>query len=95
MNRIVLVLLWPLLVLACLYALLRYWWAVVQNPRKALRIAYMFDEAANVAVNGYVNTTISARAGRARLRGRAWGCVLCGLLDRVSPAHCDRAVTGS
>lgn len=92
MKALWLALLWPLLVLACAYALLRYWWAVVQNPAKALDIAYLIDEAANVALNGQVNTSISARAGRAMYRGRVWGCALCWVLDRIQTDHCARAV---
>lgn len=92
MRGILLALLWPLLVLACAYTLLRYWWAVVQNPRKALDIAEAIDVAANVSLNGQPETTISGRAGRARMRGRTWGCLLCWLLDRIDSGHCDRSV---
>lgn len=91
-KNLIVAALWPPLVLACAYVLLRYWWAVFQNPGKALDMAYMLDESANVGMNGKVNTSISARAGRARSRGRWWGCALCRILDAVQANHCARAV---
>lgn len=91
-KRLVLALIWPLLVLACGYVLLRYWLALAQNEQKAFDIAYALDEAANVGLNGAVNTTISARAGRASIRGRKWGCWLCDVLDWLQPGHCANAM---
>lgn len=92
MKYVWLLLLYPLLVLGLAYVALRYLFAVAMAPAKALRIAYMIDEAANVALNGHVNTTISARAARARWRGQRWGCVLCKALDAILPGHCARAL---
>lgn len=92
MRGLLLAMLWPLLVPACVYSLLRYWWAVVQNPTKALDIAEAIDVAANVSLNGQPATTISGRAGRARARGRRWGCLLCWVLDRTDAGHCKTAM---
>lgn len=89
--HIVAALLWPLLVLGCLYLLIRYWWAVVQNPPKALDMAEAVDVAANVALNGQPYTTISARAARACDRGARWGKALCTVLDAIDPNHCQNA----
>lgn len=80
--------LYPLVALAAGYALLRYLLCVVRAPEKALRIAVQMDEAANVALNGRTNQTISLRAAFAWRAGRPWGCVLCKLLDAVAPGHC-------
>lgn len=41
---------------------------------------------------GASNETISERSAKARNAGRKWGCILCGLLDRVNHGHCDRAL---
>lgn len=90
MRRLKLLLLWPLLLIGAIYFLLRYPFAVFLAPDKALRMATAMDEAANVAVNGYGDTTISARAARARNRGKRWGCVLCRLLDSVDADHCGK-----
>ena len=92
MKYVWLLLLYPLLVVGLAYVALRYLFAVATAPAKALRIAYMIDEAANVALNGQVNTTISARAARAWIRGNRWGCVLCTVLDAISPGHCLQAL---
>lgn len=92
MNRLALVLLYPLLLLALAFTALRYAWAVATSPAKATAIAYMIDETANVGLNGKVDTTISGRVARARARGRRWGCVLCWMLDRLEPGHCARMI---
>lgn len=94
MSRLPLLLLWPLLILGMAYAALRYPFAALLAPNKALRMATAIDEAANVAINGYGDTTISARAARARNAGSRWGCVLCRLLDMVDKGHCDRMLGG-
>lgn len=91
MKRLALVLIVPLLVLGAAFLALRYVTCVVVNADKAWNIAHMLDEAINVGANGQVNTTISARAGRAKAAGRTWGCVLCWALDKIKPGHCERA----
>lgn len=81
----------PLLALAGVLVAVRYLWSVLVAPSKAFRIALMVDEATNAALNGAPDETISHRAADARRRGQRWGCVLCGVLDRINPGHCDRA----
>ena len=93
-DRLALLALWPLLLLGMAYTVLRYPFAALLSPNKALRMATAIDEAANVAINGYGDTTISARAARARNAGRRWGCVLCRLLDMLDKGHCDRMLEG-
>lgn len=58
----------------------------------ALRVLVSIDQFANTLLDGNPDETISSRAYKASLKGRAWGCVLCGLLDRLSPGHCARSV---
>jgi len=89
MKRVALILLLPLLILGCAWSMWRYLWSVATNPDKAWNIALMIDQTANVSANGKVDTTISARAARARNAGRRWGCVLCRILDAVQAHHCD------
>lgn len=92
MNRLGLLLLYPLLVLALAFTALRYLAAVIKSPDKAWSIAFMIDETANVDANGRIDETISARAARARYRGKAWGCILCWILDRIQRNHCEDAL---
>lgn len=87
--RLTVLALYPLVVLAAAYALLRYLLCVVRAPDKALRIAVQLDEAANVALNGHDDETVSLRVAKARMAGRRWGCLLCKMLDAVAPGHCD------
>jgi len=50
------------------------------------------DQLVNTILAGYPDETVSSRAGTAAKKGRRWGCVLCGLLDRLDPGHCDRSI---
>lgn len=90
MNRLALIALWPLVWLALGFSALRYVLAIVTAPDKAAEIAFMADETANMAINGRVNETVSDRAAHAQRRGKAWGCILCRLLDAIDPRHCER-----
>ena len=56
------------------------------------RLAVAVDQFANVLALGDPDETISSRAGKARRKGKRWGCVLCGLLDRIDPGHCERYI---
>ena len=89
MKRLALTLLLPLLAFGCVWSLWRYVWSIAFNPAKAWNVAKMIDETANVGANGKVDTTISARAARARNKGKAYGCILCRILDAVQAHHCD------
>lgn len=63
--------------------------------RYLLNLAVLLDEAANTILGGSPNETISERSAKARAAGRRWGCVLCGLLNKLNPGHCDRALTST
>lgn len=89
MNRLALLLIFPLLVFGCVFSMLRYLTCIAMNTDKAWRIAFQLDEMANVGANGKQNTTISARAARARNAGKKWGCILCKVLDKAQKDHCD------
>lgn len=67
------------------------------NPitRYLLNWLILLDEAGNTLFGGSPNETISERAAKARNAGRRWGCVLCGLLNRINPGHCDNALTST
>lgn len=43
-------------------------------------------------LNGNAHETISQRAAWSRNRGKRWGCILCGLLDKIDAGHCDRSI---
>lgn len=56
------------------------------------RVVVSLDQLINTLTGGDPDETISSRAAKAAARGRPWGCVLCGLLDRIDPGHCARSV---
>ena len=59
-----------------------------------INVLKWIDTGVNVIVLfGASNETISERAAKARNAKREWGCVLCSLLDKINPGHCDRALT--
>jgi len=45
-----------------------------------------------IVLLGSYNQTLSNRAARARDAHKAWGCVLCRLLDAINTNHCDEAL---
>jgi hypothetical protein len=63
--------------------------------RYLLNWLVLLDEAANTLFGGSPNETISSRAAKARNAGRRWGCLLCRLLNKINPGHCDRALTST
>ncbi len=93
LHILALVLIIPILLLAALVIFIRYLTCIVTNIPKAWMIALTIDDTANVALNGRLGQTISSRAAVAWKDKKMWGCVLCSLLDEVSPNHCANALT--
>lgn len=93
MKRYPLILIWFALWIVAPLALIRMAWAIFTNPERSWRIALSFDDLGNVATNGYLGQSISSRA--AHDRPQKWACLLCKLLDKLDPGHCDRAMTAT
>lgn len=91
-SRVILGLLWLLCLVASALAAARMLWAIVSSPPRAWRLAVAHDQLFNATTNGDEDETVSSRAAKARRAGRRWGCVLCRLLDRIDPGHCDRSI---
>lgn len=85
---------WLLCVLAAALSLAWMLVLVVPGGDRFWRFGRGFDQTAGVSFGGSEDTTISTRAGLAARRGARWGCVLCKVLDRIDPGHCDRAADG-
>jgi len=73
------------------------------NPVSIVVMAVLFwlknillwlDQGLNVLLMGDPDETVSRRAGRARLKGKTWGCLLCKVLDWIDPRHCETSVLG-
>ena len=93
LHVVALVLIIPLLLVGGLVIGLRYLTCIVLNVPKAWLIALSIDDAVNVALNGRLGQSISSRAAQAWKAGKPWGCIVCHLLDDVSPNHCATALT--
>lgn len=92
MKRIALIALFPLLFIGLVFVAFRYLYSIITNTDKALNIADMIDQAANVSANGRLDETISARAAKAQIAGRKWGCILCKILNAIQTDHCKNAL---
>ena len=91
MKRALLTLLILVFALAPLLSLIRYTWCALVNTERAWKIAIGYDRLMNVAFNGSVSETISARANRSKIEGKRWGCILCNLLDKIDKNHCEKS----
>lgn len=60
--------------------------------RYALNVLVSLDQLINTLLWGDPDETISSRAGKAALRGKRWGCVLCKLLDKLESGHCNKSI---
>lgn len=91
-ERLILLGMAPFVFLAAIVAVLGYAITTVTTPRIAFNTALSLDQAANAALHGDPDESISSRAGKAKKRGDRWGCVLCRLLDWIVPNHCEGAI---
>ena len=69
--------------------------AALAGSDRAWPVAVANDQALNAALvgrPGAEDETISSRAGKAARQGKAWGCLLCRLLDRIDPGHCEKHI---
>lgn len=90
-SRWPLLLIWLMLWLVAPIALVRMLWAIITgNTQRAWTIALSFDNLGNTASNGQLGQSISSRA--AHNQDKWWGRVMCRLLDRINPGHCERAL---
>jgi hypothetical protein len=67
------------------------------SPQRYLfNLLVALDQLLNTLLAGLPDETLSSRANKAMIKsartGKRWGCILCGLLDRIDPGHCGRAV---
>ena len=94
-NRVVLLALFPLLLVALLLWVVKYLWAIIFAPNHGWRLAVSADQLANSAFNGHEDETISSRAGRHNQddeHKECWAVWLCWLLDKVDPDHCNKSM---
>lgn len=92
MNILIGLMLWVVGFLAANVSALLALLYLFTSPRRFWRVVIAHDQAANAAFGGSEDETISSRAGRAARRGDRWGCVLCKLLDKIDPDHCEKSI---
>lgn len=75
--------------IAVILAPMRALWAILGgNYERAFELMKAYDRLGNAVTNGRSTDYISTRANIARKEGRRWGCVLCGILDKIEKDHC-------
>ena len=90
--RLILLGIWFVLILGSALCMIAFPFYAMIWPSRAWSIAIMEDDAGNQYLFGHLGRTISSHAARADRDGKAWGCLLCGLLDTLNPGHCRRAL---
>lgn len=73
-------------------ASIRMLWCIFVNPDRAWEIAKAYDRLGDAVANDNEVQTISARAYKASLKGKLWGCWLCKLLNAIQSNHCEDSV---
>jgi hypothetical protein len=91
MNRVILLAIWLVCLVASVVSATWMLVAIVVGSPRAWRLAVAHDQLANAATGGSEDETISSRANRARGEGRRWGCILCKLLDSLEEDHCAKS----
>lgn len=92
LKRLGLVALWLLCLAASVVASVWMLLAALAGSNRAWSLAIAHDQLANTAFGGDEDETISSRAGKAARAGKRWGCVLCRLLDKFDPGHCEKSI---
>ena len=91
-HRLALLAIWALCQLVAIIASLWMLVAALTGSRRAWTLAVAHDQLANAAFGGHEDETLSSRAGKAAHEGKRWACVLCRLLDRLDPNHCEKSI---
>ena len=91
-RRLTLIALWAAALLAALFALTWGLAATLADSDRARRIAVAQDQAANAALGGSEDETISSRAGKGMMKGVWHWCLLCRVLNWIDPKHCQQSL---
>lgn len=92
MTLIARLMLWVAAMIAAVMSLALGLLYAFTSGRRFWRVVVAHDQALNAANGGSEDETISSRAGRAAKRGDRWACILCRILDRLDPGHCDKSI---
>ena len=91
-RRLILFGLWLASLAAMLLALLLSFLQLAVGSPRALRVFVGADQMLNAAWGGSEDETISSRAGKGARAGIWRWCVLCWMLDRIDPGHCEKSI---
>lgn len=84
-----------MLVIPCaLVGFLSLFWlviAAIAGHKSAWPMFRAYDRIGNALTGGNDLETISERANRGRKQGLAKWCLLCWMLDKIDPNHCEKS----
>ena len=92
MSRAWMLMIWLLCLVASFVSAIWMLLAIAVGSDRAWSLAVSHDQLANTAFGGDEDETISSRAGKANRKGKRWACVLCKLLDKIDPNHCEKSI---
>lgn len=88
----------PCKVCNCIRAAAFKLWDIIKGIRLKWLAVYIWnilialDQLGNAFLFGDPDETISSRGAKAARDGKAWGCILCKLLDYIDPNHCVKSL---
>lgn len=88
MHRLYMALIYPVVVAACLLAIVWLPIAICFKSQRTMKIMVAADRMANATFGGSDKETISSRAYRESLKGERGWCLLCKLLHLIEKDHC-------
>lgn len=91
-HRLSMIAVWGLCQIIAVIASVWMLVAALAGSRRAWTLAVAHDQLANAVFGGSEDETLSSRAGKAARKGKRWACVLCRLLDRLDPNHCEKSI---
>ena len=68
----------------------------MSNPvwQLVLNVTLLADKAANTALLGSPNETLSTRTARANVAGKRWAVLACRVAGRINADHCAKSIGG-
>ncbi|WP_054287045.1 hypothetical protein [Gulbenkiania mobilis] len=91
-HRMTLLALWLAGGMAACFALAWGLLAALGGSSRAVRVAVAMDQAANAALGGSEDETISSRAAKGTAQGIWHWCLLCRVLGWIDAQHCQRSL---
>lgn len=88
-TRLVVLLIYPIAMISAIVAAVFIPITALVGSERSWNMLVALDRLGNAATGGQSDQTISDRANTAWHQGKAWGCVLCKILNWIQRNHCQ------